>query len=135
MFLHVRPDAIRCSPLSPSAPHGKSYGYWKTLENHWKASFLHVWQKHFQRVRMVCPVRCPEELEWALPGRRRKSVNPSATMSGNDVRNSGRSARPRPPPRAAGPAWGCTGNGKKGDAWKTRNVGRFKGGRKAINSK
>ena len=60
---------------------------------------LHVWQKHSQRVRMVCPVRCPGRLEWALLGRHRKSVDPGATMSGNDVRNSGRSARPRPPPR------------------------------------
>ena len=68
LFLHVQADAIRCSPLSPSAPHGKSYGYWKTFENHWKTSFLHVWQKHFQRVRMVCPVRCTEKLEWPCRG-------------------------------------------------------------------
>ena len=70
----------------------------ENLGNHWKTCFLHVWQNHFQPVRMGCPVRCPEKMEWSLQGRRRKSVNPSATMSGNDVRNSGRSARPRPPP-------------------------------------
>ena len=34
-FLHVRADCIRCILLRPSAPHGKSYGYWKTLENQW----------------------------------------------------------------------------------------------------
>ena len=70
----------------------------ENLGNRWKTCFLHVWQNHFQRVRMGCPVRCAEKLEWSLQGRHRKSVNPNATMSGNDVRNSGRSARPRPPP-------------------------------------
>ena len=34
--MHVRADCIRCILLRPSAPHGKSYGYWKTLENHWE---------------------------------------------------------------------------------------------------
>ena len=43
---------------------------------------------------------CAVQKNWNGPcrGRRRKSVNLSATTSGNDVRNSGRSARPRPPP-------------------------------------
>ena len=35
-FLYVRADGIGCIPLRASAPHGKSYGYWKTLENHWE---------------------------------------------------------------------------------------------------
>ena len=35
-FLHVRTDAMQCRPLSPSAEHEKSYGYWKTFENQWE---------------------------------------------------------------------------------------------------
>ena len=35
-FLHVRADGLQYIPLRPSAPHGKSYGYWKTLENQWE---------------------------------------------------------------------------------------------------
>ena len=69
--------------------------HWKSMEKH---DVLYVWLEHLQRMRMGCRVRRPETLEWSLQGRRRKSENPSATMSGNDVRNSGRSARPRPPP-------------------------------------
>ena len=88
-------SAFRCVPLPRMRTLMVLGNPWKTTG---KARFLHVWQKHFQRERMGCPVRCPEKLEWSLQGRRRKSVNPSATMSGNDVRNSGRSARPRPPP-------------------------------------
>ena len=40
MFFHVRAAAIRCGPLSPSAPPGKSYGYWKTLKIVGKTCFF-----------------------------------------------------------------------------------------------
>ena len=53
-------------------------------------------------------------------------MNPSATMSGNGVRNSGRSARPLPQPRAAGPAWGCTGGVAENEkTWKTNKNDTF----------
>ena len=74
----------KCQEVKRCAPRGAARNHnaipWKTMENHW---FLHVWLEHFQRMRMGCRVRCPETLEWSLQGRRRKSVNPSATMSGN----------------------------------------------------
>ena len=37
---HVRAAAIRCGPLSPSAPPGKSYGYCKTLKIIGKTCFF-----------------------------------------------------------------------------------------------
>ena len=64
--------------------------------------------------------RQPRGLSW---GGARKNVNPSATVSGTGVRNSGRSARPLPQPRAAGPAWGCSGGAaENGETWETNKM-------------